>query len=507
MYPKKLLTAAAVAASLALVLTGCAGDGDETAEEQRLAIGALVDVQSFDPAQSDVGHFMPYLQPAYDTLVRLDDEGELVPMLAESWEYLDDQNTKLELSLREGVLFSDGTSLDAEATVESLERFAAANGPRSTALASVESFDVIDERTVVLELSAPDPALIHNLSLVAGMITNPATPDAELATMPAGAGPYVLDKSATRAGDVYVFTRNEHYYAPEAFPFDEIELRALTDATARLNAVKTGQVDAAFGSPAQKAEAEGAGLEVISAPGDWQGLFIIDRDGKVNPELADSRVRQAINFAIDGDAILDSVVFGEGTSSTQIFYPGTPAYDDSLNDVYPFDPAKARELLADAGYPEGFTMRMPSTDLFLPEVYPIVKQQLSDVGITVDFAPQTPASGLDPYLNGEFPVYVFSWGSSQNWLDATLLLSEQGAWNPMRVADPAIADLLGKIAVAGPEEQDTLYKELSAHVVEQAWFAPFYVVNNLVFHGPGVEVTSQPQQVVPSIYNYKPADD
>ncbi|WBU37514.1 ABC transporter substrate-binding protein [Homoserinibacter sp. YIM 151385] len=506
MYLRKLTGGIAVSAALVMVMTGCTGGGSEApAGDGKLAIGALVDVASFDPAQSDVGHYMQYLQPAYDTLIRLDDQGELQPMLAESWEYIDETNTTLELKLREGVEFSDGTPLTAEIAAASLERFAAANGPRSSALAAVDSYDAVDDTTLVVNLSTPDPALTHNLTLPAGMITNPEVADDALASVPAGTGPYVLDEDATRRGDVYVFTRNENYYDPDSFPFDEIDVRVLTDATARLNAVKTGQVDSALGFAPQKAEAEGAGLEVISAPGDWQGLFIIDREGTTTEALGDARVRQAINYAIDGDAILETVVFGEGSSSTQMFYPGTPAYDDALNDAYPFDPEKAKELLAEAGYADGFTLRMPSTDTFLPEVYPIVQQQLGDVGITVEFSPQTPAAGLDPYLGGEFPAYVFSWGSSQNWLDATLLLSEEGAWNPLHAADPEIADLMSRIAVASVEEQEPLYRELSAHVVDEAWFAPFYVVNNLAFHGPDVEVTPQPQQSVPSIYNYKPA--
>ncbi|WP_432826007.1 ABC transporter substrate-binding protein [Dactylosporangium sp. CA-092794] len=503
---RKFLGGVAISAALVVGATGCSGGGsDAPAGHQKLTIGVIVDVGSFDPSQSDVGNFMQYLQPAYDTLIRLDDKGKLQPMLATKWEYTDHENKVLELTLRQGVKFSDGTPLTAEAVIASLKRFAAANGPRATALASVASYKAVNDSTVDLTLSAPDPALTHNLALVAGMITNPAVAAADLATTPAGAGPYVLDKNATRRGDVYVFTRNENYYDTEAFPFPEIDLRVLTDPTARLNAVKTGQVDATFGEPSRKAEAKSSGLTVISAPGDWQGLFLIDRAGKTTPALGDVRVRQAINYAIDGDALLKSVAFGEGTSSTQMFYPGTPAYDDSLNRAYPFDPDKARKLLAEAGYAGGFTLKMPSIDVFLPEVYPIVKQQLANVGITVDYTPLNVAGGLGPFLTGEYPAFVFSWGSSQNWLDATLLLSKDGAWNPFHVADPKIADLMSKIAVASGDEQAALYKQLSAYVVDQAWFDPFYVVNNLFFVGPHVTVTPQAQQSVPSIYNYKPA--
>jgi len=504
---KSVLRGVAVAAALALALTGCVGGGSGGggSKNESLSIGALVDVVSFDPSQSDVGHYMQYLQPAYDTLIWLDDQGELQPMLATSWEYTDAGNTVLELKLREGVEFSDGTPLTADAVIASLKRFQASTGPRASALASVADFEAVDDTTVRLTLSTPDPALTHNLALVAGMITNPAVADADLASVPAGTGPYVLDTDKTRRGDVYTFTRNPNYYDAEAFPFDEIDVRVLSDATARLNAVKTGQVDSAFGIPSQQSEAEASGLTVVSAPGDWQGLFLIDRGGVTTPALGDARVRQAINYAIDGDALLDTIAFGQGEPTTQIFYPGTPAYDDTLDDADPFDPDKARALLAEAGYSDGFTLKMPSIDAFLPEVYPLVKQQLADVGITVEYDPLTPAAGLAPFLSGSYPAFVFSWGASENWLDSTLLLSANGTFNPFHVDDPTIADLMSKIAVASDEEQDALYKQLSAYVVEQAWFDPFYVVDNLAFVGKDVSVTPQPQQVVPSIYNYKPA--
>jgi len=151
------------------------------------------------------------------------------------------------------------------------------------------------------------------------------------------------------------------------------------------------------------------------------------------------------------------------------------------------------------------TLAMPSSDTFLADIYPIVQQQLADVGITVEYVPETPTSGLAPYLSGDLPAYAFSWGSSQNWLDATLLLAANGGWNPLKVDDPKISELMNSIALASGDEQDALYKQLSEYVVEQAWFNPFYVVNNLYFVGPNVSVTAQAQQVVPSIYNFSPA--
>lgn len=505
MSSRKPIGGVAVAAALIFVLSGCSG-GSSASGEKTLDIGVIVDVASFDPSQSDVGQYMQFLQPAYDALIRLDEEGELQPFLATEWEYTDESNTVLELSLRDDVQFSDGSDFTAEAAAASLERFQDSNGPRASALAAVESFEAVDETTLRFTLATPDPALTHNLALVAGMITNPSVEDGELASVPAGTGPYVLDVDATRRGDVYVFTRNENYYDPEAFPFDQVSLRVLTDPTARLNAVKTGQVDSTWGLASQLSEAESSELTVISWPGDWQGLFLADRAGQTTPALGDERVRQAINYAIDGDGILDTIAFGEGEPTTQMFYPGTPAADPAIDDAYPYDPDKARDLLDAAGYADGFTLSMPSSDTLLPEAYPVMRQQLADVGITVEYTPLPASAGVTPFLSGDFPAYLFSWGSSNNWLDATLLLSAQGAWNPFHVEDPTISDLMSRIATSSGDEQDALYAELSAYVVEQGWFVPFYVQNNVAFHGPDVTVTPQAQQSNPALYNYEPAN-
>ena len=513
MFRGKLIGGAIASIALALALTGCTGGsggdgdtGDEGSEDLTLTIGTTSDIASFDPAQVYYSNSHQYLLPAYDTLIRLDENDELVPMLATEWSYVDEDKTVFELVLRDDVTFSDGTALTADAVVASIQRFKEGNGPGASGLAPVTSIEAVDDTTVRLTLSAPTPSLEYLLSQVAGMITNPDVTTEELASVPAGTGPYMLDEEATRRGDVYVFTRNEEYYDADAFPYNEIDLRVLTDSTARLNAVKTGQVDVTYGIASQLSEAKASGLNVVSATGDWFGIFLSDRMGVKTPALADVRVRQAINYAVDGDALLKSVAFDQGTPTTQVFAQGTPAYDEALDDAYPFDPEKARELLADAGYADGFTLRMPSLETLVPESYPIVQQQLADVGITVEYVPVTAAAGAAPFVSGEYSAYVFLWGSSQDWIDATQLLSATGPLNPFRVDDPKIAELMSEIAVAQGDEQDALYKELSEYVVDQAWFAPWYVGNTLTFAGTNVEVTPQPQAKLPPIYNYKPAE-
>jgi peptide/nickel transport system substrate-binding protein len=494
--------------SVALAVGVAACSGSDPASQTKgggesLTLGALSDVRSFDPAAEEVGHQMQYLEAVYDTLLHRAPDGTLEPGLAREWAYSEDKVT-LTLDLREDAKFSDGTPLDADAVVASLERFAKANGPRASALAAVTGYDAPSATRVVLTLGRPDPALLNNLTLVAGMIVNPAVTDsAALANSGAGSGPYVLDAGTTTKADHYTFVRSKHYYDEEAYPYDKIVIRVLAEPTARLNALRSGQVDAAVGDVASLDQAESAGLTVVKSPGDWQGLFLIDRDGTVAKELGDVRVRQAINHAIDGDAILENLVKGHGAPTTQIFSPSSTAYDTDLDDAYPYDKAKAKQLLADAGYPDGFTLSLPQPPI-LPELFPVIKQQLGEVGIRVEYTATTEAEGLTPYFSGKFPAFAFSWGASDPWLDASLLTGKDGAWNVLHAEDPEMADLMGRIAIADGEEQAALYQQLSARIVAEAWFNPWYVLDNLYFADDSVDVQAQAQQVVPDLDNFSP---
>jgi len=506
---RKPLGLLAAAAALAVALAGCsAGSGtDKSAQPDRtLTIGMTSDVATFDPAQSQVGGPNQYMLPVYDTLIRKDDDGKLVPMLATSWKYTDSSNTVFELTIRDGVKFSDGTPLTTEAVAASLQRFRDGKGPRATGLAYVTDIKAVDAKTVRLTLSAPDPALAENLTLVAGMIVNPKADAAALTSEPAGAGPYVLDTADTRRGDVYVYKRNKNYYNASAFPFATLNIKVLTDPTARLNAVKTGQVDATYGLAPQVAEAKASGLTVITGAGGWQGLFLNDRLGAKAPALAKVQVRQAINYAIDRKAMLKALALDQGEITTQIFAPGTPAYDKSLDDKYPFDPKKAKELMAEAGYADGFTLTMPQLDSLTPAAYPIIEQQLADIGITVKYVPATAAAGVAQFTADTYPAYMLVWGSSNNWLDATQLIAPTAAFNTFHVADPKITGLMSQIQASTGQKQDALFKELSAYVVDQAWFDPWYFNQNAMFVDSKVKLTPYNYAIMPPIYNYSPAD-
>lgn len=500
-----LLRIGAVIAAAALALTGCAAAQPETpVTGGTLTLGATLDAASWDPADAEFGNRIQYLQPVYDSLLHITADLEIEPWLASEFSYNDDL-TVLTMTLRDDVVFSDGEAFDAEAAKANLEHFKNGTGQNSITLGAVESVDVLGDFEIALNLSAPDPALLRNLALVAGMQASPAAlGDEALKTTPVGSGPYTLAESGTVAGSQYVYERNEDHWNPGFFPYDEIVIKPLSDLTARLNALKAGEIDAALGDAKSMAEAEASGLTVNTMQGDWQGLFIVDRDGTQVPALADPLVRQALNYAIDGDSILESIRLGQGESTTQIFSPTSQAYDTALDDAYPFDPEKARELLAEAGYADGFSFTMPAITGF-DDLTAVVVQQLADVGITATAEPVTPDQIISSLLSGKYPVFIFSWGSSNAWQDILKLVAPTAPWNMLGNQTPELDALIADAQNATPEDAEAAFQAVSAYLVDQAWFAPWYVQNNIYLSGPAVSVTMQPQNVVPYIWNYAPA--
>lgn len=501
---KSLVRIGALVVAASLALTGCAAAEPEApVTGGTLTLGATLDAASWDPADAEFGNRIQYLQPVYDSLLHITADLEIEPWLASEFSYNDDLSV-LTLKLREDVVFSDGEVFNAEVAKANLEHFKSGTGQNSITLASVESVDVVGDYEITLTLSAPDPALLRNLALVSGMQASPAVlGDESLKTTPVGSGPYVLSEDSV-VGSQYTYVKSEDYWNASFFPYDEIVIKPLTDLTARLNALKAGEIDAALADAKSMTEAEASGLTVNTMQGDWQGLFIVDRGGSQVPALADPLVRQALNYAIDGDSILESIRLGEGESTTQIFSPTSQAYDAALDDAYPYDPEKARELLAEAGYADGFTFTMPAITGF-DDLTAVVVQQLADVGITATTETVAPDQIISSLLSGKYPVFIFSWGSSNAWQDILKLVAPTAPWNMLGSQTAELDTLIADAQNATPEDAEAAFQAVSAYLVDQAWFAPWYVQNNIYLSGPDVQVTMQPQNVVPYIWNYAPA--
>jgi peptide/nickel transport system substrate-binding protein len=498
---------AAVVAVSALALTGCSGGGStsEESDSSTLTLGVIVQATTLEAAGMNFANESPYGQAVYDTLLKEDPSGELIPSLATEWSYNAD-NTVLTLTLRDDVTFTDGTPFNADAAAQNLIRFRDGTSPNKSFLAALGDAKAIDETTVELTLTAPDPALLHYLSQNAGMQASPASFGAEDAkTNPIGSGPYILDTEETVIGTSYEYTKNPDYWDPENVHYDNLSLKVYADSTSMLNAVKGGQVNGAkLLDNTNNAEVEAAGYTLNPFELDWTGLIIFDRDGSLNPALADVKVRQALNYAIDSEAMLTAVGDGLGTPTSQIFPASSAAYDEELDDRYAYDPEEAKKLLAEAGYEDGLTLEMPSTSLGNPAVFTLIQQQLKDVGVTVNYTD----TGNNFIADILAPKYGVTWMQLQQDTDWALInfeITPNASFNPTHYQDPTVDALVATIGTSTGDESDAALKELNAYVVEQAWFAPWYRVESNYATDAQTNVETQVGNAYPYLWNFTPA--
>ena len=342
----------------------------------------------FDPHATTNPFGRSWMYPFYDRLTQIDANGEVQPMLATGWEFADD-GSALTLTVRDGVVFHDGTPLDADAVKANIDR---ARDPDVAAgtfvdLLAVESVDVVDPMTVRLNLSGPGGSLPAILSDQAGMMISPAAMSNEdLGTMPVGAGPFVATEF--RVDEVMFGEAFDDYWDPEFPKVDDLELRFVLDPTARFNATVSGEVDGGvldIGTFA-RSDAEDQGLELTERFS--TALFQLFLNTERVPELANPEVRRAMAMAIDQEAFGAALFNGECRPTDQVFGEGWyPRNPDIGADYHPFDPEGARAILEAEGVTDlQFTVITANIPSFVAQAEAI-QAFLADVGITMEVAP------------------------------------------------------------------------------------------------------------------------
>ncbi|MBT2584995.1 ABC transporter substrate-binding protein [Arthrobacter sp. ISL-95] len=503
--------AAAIVLSASLALTACgggnagAGTGSTSGTKTvtALTLGTLRDLTSWDPAQAHVGHALQPYQAAYDSLILREPDGKLSPMLATAWKY-NDTNTKLTVDLRTDVTFSDGAKFDAAAAKANMDHFKKANGPQMAQLGSVSDVAVVDADTIDINLSAPEPALEYFLSQAAGLMGSPAALGTDaIKTVPVGSGPYVMDKAASVKDSQTVFTAREGYWNKDLQKYKKLTLKVLLDPTARTNALVSGQIDATLLDPKNGKQAEGAKMKLETNQVDWSGLLLLDRDGTKNPALANLKVRQAINHAFDRKTILDQVMLGQGTATTQPFGKDSGAWTEELENYYSYDPEKAKQLLKESGFEGKVSFEVPT----LPgaeTLISVMKQQLADVGITLNPGAAITNTFTSDVAAQKYPALFFNLFQGEPTVAIDQIVSTKALYNPFKTTTPELEAKIAAVRTGGAEA-GKLAQEVNKYVVEQAWFAPLFRVNQMYYHNDKVNVVPQVQQAVPSIYNYSPA--
>jgi len=366
----------AIVATALLAVTGCATTAPEAAVDS-ITIALSADPSGLDPQLVQDGNALAVYGNISETLVFRADDGELVEGLALSWENIDD--TTWQFALRPDVEFSNGEPFDAEAVVHSIERiidpeFAT---QQSGWLGSLSGAEAVDDLTVNITTSEADPRVPSRMALIT-IVPPVASEEEGFGSAPVGTGPYVLD-SWTRGGDA-VLSVNDGYWgdAPE---IQSITFRPVTDATVRLASLESGELDLVSGLlPEQIDQAP----QVVQSRGlEFPTIILDTRDGA----FADVRVRQAANYAVDKQALLDGLYGGYGSiASCQMIGPDVFGFNPEL-EAYDYDPEKAKELLAEAGQPAPkVTFIGDATNRWLKdaELVQSVASYLTEVGFEVD---------------------------------------------------------------------------------------------------------------------------
>lgn len=425
--------------ALVLVLAACAGDGEPTTAEPEdsaeaegetegtteggddggdlvIAIGddvvSLSTQGSNDTASSNVA------ENIYETLTNLDENQEVQPGLAASWEEVDD--TTWEFTLQEGVTFHDGAELTAEVVKMNYDRLVDEEiaSPRSFLVEAVESVEVVDELTIRINLEYPYAPLLANLAHSGAAIMSPniieedyaqfeagGDADSYINQNPVGTGPFVFE--SWTPGESVVLTRNEEYWGEPA-KLDSVTFKVVSEQSARIAELETGVSHVADTiGPNNISRVEGAdGVHVVQEPS--VRLDYVGFNAQKEP-FDDVRVRQAISMAIDKQQIIDGVLNGVGLEAVGPLAPPVFGYDESVSGLE-YDPEAAQELLEEAGYPDGFSTTIWTRDSEqLADTAVNVQSQLAEIGIEVEVEELEWGAYLEKTANGEHDMFILGW--------------------------------------------------------------------------------------------------
>jgi peptide/nickel transport system substrate-binding protein len=510
--PGRTTVALIVPVAIALLLSACGGgssdDSDSSGggggggEKGTLTLGLTADAYGWNPVDQP-GYQNWTGEAVWDQLVKCDEFGKLEPDIADTWE-ITDSNTTFKAHIREGMKFSDGTPVDSEAVKATFEY----NAKEGGATADYEGIKIDTPDAQNISITWPEPQQVIESKACNPRIVPKSYLDAGKFDTPVGSGPYVLDADKTTTGSVYTLTKNEDHWNADNYPYQTLVVKVIKSGTAAVSALKTGQVDATLVDQNDVAEVEGSGLKNIAFQGQTTRLLLTDHLGESIPEIGDLKVRQAINMVFDKQAMADNLYQGNAEPTPQVFREGTDAYIDGMEDPYPFDVDKAKELMAEAGYADGFSLELPTMEgQNFETLMPYVTEQLAELNIDVKQVPLSGANAIGDLLSGDYPVVLWQLGNLGNSKQQIYIESTpDGWWNLMHQPDEYVDSRWKQMATADEATQKTLQQEINQYQVDQAWFAPMvYMGTNYAYNPDKVEIPTQSDQeaLTPKLRDFK----
>ena len=453
--------------SLALMTAALCGaaaqDSPKTGGSITIAISQDLD-QSLDPHTATSAGKREIFFNIFEGLVKADPEGDFHPALAESYEISED-GTTFTFHLREGVLFHNGSKLTAEDVVYTLDRCRGAETgtPLLAAYASIASVTALDDMTVEVKLSEP------NIEYLAYLNTAIIPHDYDgQDTFPIGTGPFKFVSHAVQ--ESIVLEKFEDYWGEPAY-LDQVTFRIIENTDALVMALRSGSIDMSVHRVSSDVQEIGSGYQLLESPSNIvQAMYL---NNAVKP-LDDVRVRQALNYAVNIEEVMMFTNDGLGTPLGSSIYPAFGKYFmPELADAYPYDPAKAKELLTEAGYPNGFTLTItvPSNYVVHVNAAQVIAEELKAVGIDARINLVEWATWLsDVYQGRNFEATVVGFDAS--FLTARALLERWISTNGKNMINFSNAEydetLQAAFAASDEETQTELYKQAEKILSDEA---------------------------------------
>ena len=419
----------------------------------------------------------------FDSLVWANENNIIEPALAERWEVSQDGRTYT-FHLRRGVTFHNGEPFNADAVVYSWQRGIRPVMQWSDRWARAESVEKVDEFTVRIVTKEPDPLLLGIMAQHWNIVPPGYTAqvgDDRFGEAPVGTGPFKFVEWVRE--DRIVMERNPNYWRQGLPKVDRLVFRPIPESSTRMAAIQTGEIDIVNRLTYEQAGAlEGAsGVQVITYPIDRVFYIAFNNlTSGVGKPTEDVRVRLAMNYAVDRQAIIDSLFGGRARPATTLMTPSNLGYDNSIQ-PYPYDPARARRLLAEAGFPNGFEIDFAAPSgayTNFEQVAEAVQGYLGEVGIRANL--EIMESGRYWDLEGEKqlpPLFADGW-SERSGESLPRLRGALGGWNASFSAwsDPEIDRLLDQISITIDQNaRARLYSELHRYMYENPPFIYLYV--------------------------------
>jgi len=464
-----------------------------------VAIGG--DAVSLDPHDTNDNLSYGIENTIYEGLVGFDKDMKVIPVLAESWTASDDAKT-FTFKLRQGVKFHTGEDLNAAAVKKSFLRVADPNNKlkRNSLFANIASIDTPDQYTVVFHLKEPFGAMLYNFAHPAGKVIAPSGIDKgkeELARNPKyGTGPFMFKEWV--ANDHITVVKNPNYWNKDGMAkVNSITFKPITEASTRVAGLKTGALDFALPIPGTDAIALKSDPNVkVSASKSIYSFYIAMNVTK--KPYSDKRVREAMNLAIDREALRKGVLRGFADPATSVIAPDVSFYVKQGDEIKR-DVAKAKELLKQAGYPDGFETEMWFSNLTeRKDLAAAIQQQLAEVGIKVKLVPMDNASlasnlWTQDKEHAKVQLYMGGWSPSTgdaDWAIRPLLYGEMAppkGYNVGFYDNPKVNELIkAGLATADPKKRAEVYAELQKVIWEDKPWVFLFVPQNLSASGAKV---------------------